>query len=210
MDRGAWWATVHGVTRVAWLSDSTTTTSQSYGFSSSHIWMWELDHKESWVLKNWCFRTVLLEKTLESPLDWRWIKLVNPEGNQPWIYFGRIGAEAEGPILWPSDVNNWLLPKDPDAGKDWMWEEKETTADDGCMASSTQQTWVWVSSRSWWWTGRPGMLQSMGSQRVGHNWMIELNWTDSYHLKLLHYFKKFVVFIVHQRILKLHIQSTQQ
>ena len=101
--------------------------SQSYGFSSSHVWMWELDHKESWAPKNWCFWTVVLEKTLESPLDWKEIKPVYPKGNQSWIFIGRTDAEAEAPILWPPDVKNWLIGKDPDAGKDWRQEEKGTT-----------------------------------------------------------------------------------
>ena len=93
--------------------------SQSYGFSSSHVWMWELDHKESWVLKNWCFLTVVLEKTLESPLDSKEIKTVNPKGNQPWIFTGRADAEVEAPILrWP-DEKSRLIGEDPDAGKDW-------------------------------------------------------------------------------------------
>ena len=94
---------------------------QSYGFSSSHIWMWELDYKESWALKNWCFWTVVLEKTLESPLDCKEIKPVNPKGNQSWIFFGRTDTEA--PLLWPLDAKNWLIGKDPDAGKDWRQEE---------------------------------------------------------------------------------------
>ena len=104
--------------------------SQSYGFSSSHIWMWELDNKESWVPKNWCFWTVVLKKTLESPLDSKEIKLVNPKGNQPWIFIGRTDAEAETPILWPPHAKNWLTGKDPDAGKDWRQEEKCTTEDE--------------------------------------------------------------------------------
>ena len=103
--------------------------SQSYGFSSSHIWMWELDHKESWVLKNWCFWTVVLEKILESPFICKEIKLVNPKGNQSRIFIGRTDAEAETPILWPPDAKNWLIWKDPDAGKDWRQEEKRTTED---------------------------------------------------------------------------------
>ena len=103
--------------------------SQSYGFSSSHVWMWELDYKESWALKNWCFWTVVLEKTLESPLDCEEIKPVHPKGNQSWIFIGRTDAEAETPILWPPDVKNWLLGKDPDAGKDWR-QEKGTTEDE--------------------------------------------------------------------------------
>ena len=101
--------------------------SQSYGFSSSHVWMWELDCGESWALKNWCFWTVVLEKTLESPLDCKEIQLVHPKGNQSWIFTERTDAEAETPILWPSDVKNWLTGKDPDAGKDWRWEEKKMT-----------------------------------------------------------------------------------
>ena len=104
--------------------------SQSYGFSSSHIWMWELDDKESWALKNWCIWTVMLEKTLESHLDCKEIKPVNPKGNQSWIFIGRTDAEAETPILWPPDWKNWLIGKDPDAGKDWRWEEKGTTEDE--------------------------------------------------------------------------------
>ena len=94
-------------------------------FFCSHVWMWELDHKESWAVKNWCFWTVVLEKTLESPLDCKEIQPVNPKGNQSWIFIGRTDAEA--PILWPPDVKNWLLGKDPDAGKDWRQEEKGTT-----------------------------------------------------------------------------------
>ena len=92
---------------------------QSYGFSSSHAWMWVLNHKEGWTMKNWCFWTVVLEKTLESPLDSKEIKPVNPKGNQPWVLIGRTDAKAEAPILWPPDVNNWLIGKDPDAGQDW-------------------------------------------------------------------------------------------
>ena len=93
--------------------------SQSYGFSSSHLWMWELDYKESWALKNWFFWSVVLEKTLETPLDSKEIQPVNPKGNQSWIFIGRTDAEAETPILWPPDVKNWLIWKDSDAGKDW-------------------------------------------------------------------------------------------
>ena len=104
--------------------------SQSYGFPSSHVWMWELDYKESWMLKNWCFWTVMLERSLESPLDYMEIKPVNPKGNQSWIFIGRTDVEAETPILWPSDVKNWLIGKDPGAGKDWRQEEKRMTKDE--------------------------------------------------------------------------------
>ena len=141
-------------------------------FSSSHVQMWELDHKESWVLKNWCFWTVVLEKTLDSPLDCKEIQLVHPKGNQSWI-FGRTDAKAEAPILWPLDAKNWLIRKDSDAGQDWGQEEKGMTEDemDSWMASPTQWAWVWAGSWSWWWTGQPGVLQSMGLQRVGHDWV---------------------------------------
>ena len=98
--------------------------SQSYGFSSSHVWMWELNHKESWGPKNWCFWTVVLEKTLESPLDCKEIQPVHPKGNQSWIFIGRTDAEAETPVLWPPEVKSWLTGKDPDAGKDRGQEEK--------------------------------------------------------------------------------------
>ena len=97
--------------------------SQNYGFSSSHVWMWQLDYKESWVLKSWCFLTVMLEKTLEGALDCKEILPVNPKGNQSWMFTERTDAEAETPILWPPDVKNWLIGKDPDARKDWKQEE---------------------------------------------------------------------------------------
>ena len=104
--------------------------SQSYGLRSSHVWVWELDYKEGWMLKNWCFWTVVLEKTLGSPLDSKEIQPVNPKGNQSWIFTGRTNAEAEALILWSPDAKNWLIWKDPDAGKDWRWEEKGTTEDE--------------------------------------------------------------------------------
>ena len=104
--------------------------SQRYGFSSSHVWVWELDYKKSWVPKNWYFWTVVLEKTLESPLDCKEIQPVHPKENQSLIFIGRIAAEAETPVLWPPDAKNWLIGKDPAAGKDWRWEEKGTTEDE--------------------------------------------------------------------------------
>ena len=134
--------------------------------------MWEMDHKEGWVLKNWCFQVVVLEKTLESPLDCKEIRPVNPEGNQSWIFIGRTDAEAETPILWPPDMKNQLTGKDPDAGKDWRQEEKGTTEDK--MALSTQWTWVWVSSRSWWWTRKLGVLPSHKESDMTE----QLNWTE--------------------------------
>ena len=104
--------------------------SQSYSFSSSHVWMWELDHKESWALKNRCFWIVVLQKILESPWEYEEFKPVNPKENLSWIFIGRTDAKAEGPILWPPDAKNWLIGKDPDAGKDWRREEKGTTEDE--------------------------------------------------------------------------------
>ena len=104
--------------------------SQSYVFSSSHVWMWELDNKEIWMLNNWCFWTVVLEKTLESPLGCKEIKPVHPQRNQSWIFIGRTDAEAEALILWPPDAKNWLIGKDPDAGKDWRQKEKGMTEDE--------------------------------------------------------------------------------
>ena len=141
--------------------------------------MWELDYEESWALKYWCFWTVVLEKTLESPLDCKEIQPVYSEGDQRWDFFGRTDAKAETPILWPPHVKSWLIGKDSDAERGWGQEEKGTTGWDGWMASPTRCTWVWVNSRSWWWTGRPSVLQFMGSQRVGHDWVTELNWTES-------------------------------
>ena len=104
--------------------------SQSYGFSSSHVQMWELSHKESWVLNNWCFWTMVLEKTLESSLDCKEIQPVNPKGNQSWIFIGKSDAEVETPILWSPDVKNWLIGKDPDAGKYWRQDKKGTSQDE--------------------------------------------------------------------------------
>ena len=138
------------------------------------VWIWELDYKENWALKNWYFWIVVLEKTLESPLDCKEIQPVHSEGDQSWVFIGRTDPEAETPILWPPDAKSWLIWKDPDAGKDWGQEEKGTT-EDVWMASLTQWTCVWINSGSWWWTGRPGVLRSMGSQRVGLDWATELN-----------------------------------
>ena len=159
--------------------------SQGYGFSSGYGWMWELDCKESWVAKNWCFWTVVLQKTLESPLDCKEIQPVHPKGHQSWVFIGRTDVEAETPILWPPDVKSWLIWKDRDAGKRLRaGGEGDDRGWDGWMASPTRWTWVWVDSGSWWWTGRPGVLQFMGSQRVGHNWGSELNWTELFQLNI--------------------------
>ena len=151
--------------------------SQSYDFSSTHVQMWELDHKEGWVPKNWCFWIVVLEKTLKSPLDFKESKSVHPKGNQSWIFIGRTDAEAETLVPWLPDANSWFIGKDPGAGKIESGGERDESRLDDWMASLTRWTWVWVNSGSWWWTGRHGMLQFMGSQRVGHDWVTELNWT---------------------------------
>ena len=143
--------------------------SQSSAFSSSHVWMWEMEYKESWMPKNWCFWTVVLEKTLEGPLDCKEIKPVNPKGNQSWIFIGRTDVEAEASILWPPDAKSWLTGKGGE-GNNKAW--------DGWMVSPTWWTWIWASSGSWWWTGRPGKPQSMGSQKEldTTEWLNWLNW----------------------------------
>jgi len=139
--------------------------------------MWELDYKESWGPKNWCFLTVVLEKTLESPLNCKKIKPVHPKGDESWIFIERTDAEPETPILWPPECEeptHWKRPllwerlKTGDEGDDRGWDD--------WMASLTQWTWVWASCRSWWWTGKPDMLQSMRSQRVRYDSVTESNW----------------------------------
>ena len=144
--------------------------SQSYGFSSSHVWMWELDFKESWALKNWCFWTVVLEKTLERS-NQSILKEISPEYSLEGLmlklklqYFDHLMA------------NNWLIWKD--AGKDWSWEEKGTTEDEMVGCHHWLCGHIWVNSRSWWRTERPDILQSMGWQRNGHDCATELNWTE--------------------------------
>jgi len=150
--------------------------SQSYGFSSSHVWKWKLDYKESWVLKNWCFWTLVLEKTLEGPLDCKEIQAVNPKGNQSWIFIGRTNVEAETLILWPPDAKNWLLGKDPDAGKDWRQEENGTTEDEmigwhhGLDGHELSKLWELVMDRE---TCTPWGHKELDMTE----W---LNWTDIY------------------------------
>ena len=140
--------------------------------------MWESDCEEDWALKNWCFWTVVLEKTLESPLDCKEIQPVHSKGDQPWDFFGRNDAKAEIPVLWPphAKLTHWK--------RLWCWErlgaerERDDRGWDGWMALLTLWSWVWVNSRSWWWTGRPGVQRFMGPQRVGHDWVTELNWRE--------------------------------
>ena len=140
--------------------------------------MWELDYKESWVPKNWCFWTMVLEKILESPLACREIKPVHPKGNQSWIFIGRTDAEAETPILWPPDVKNWLIRKDTYAGKDWRQEEKGTTEDEMVGWHHRLSGLVWVSSGSWWWTGKPGVwvVHGVAKSRTWLSDWTELRW----------------------------------
>ena len=139
--------------------------------------MWELGHKQGWVLKNWCFQITVLEKTLESPLDSKEIKPVNPKGNQSWIFIGRTDGEAL--IVWPPDTKSWLIWKDPEAGRDWGQDEKGMTEDEMVgLYHQLNGDGFGENSRSWWWTGRPGVLRFMGLQRVGHYWATELNWTE--------------------------------
>ena len=138
-------------------------------------WNWNLQFL---MPKNWCFWTVVLEKTLESPLDCKEIQPVHTKGDQPWVFFGRNDAKAENPVLWPphAELSHWKRP--------WCWEglgaggEGDNRGWDGWMASPTQWMWVWVNFRSWLRTGRPGMLRFMGLQGVGHDWVTELNWTE--------------------------------
>ena len=138
--------------------------------SSSHVWMWELDYKSSWAPKNWCFWTVVLKKTLESPLDCKEIQPVNPKGNPKGCWSWNFNTLA----TWCKELTPWERP--------WCWErlkaggEGDNRGWDSWVASPTWWTWVWASFRDWWWTGKPGMLQSMRSPRVGHNWVTELNW----------------------------------
>ena len=153
--------------------------SQSYGFSSSHVWIWEWDYKKSWMLKNWCFWTVVLEKTLESPLACKEIQPVHPKGNSPEYsleglmlklklqYFGYL-------MWWTNTLEKTLMLEKLKAGG-----EGDNRRWNGWMASLMGLTWVWVGSGSWWWTGKPGVLQSMRSQRVRHDWATKLNWEVS-------------------------------
>ena len=142
--------------------------------------MWELEYKESWASKNWHFWTVVLEKTLESPLECKETQPDHPNGDQSWVFIGRTDAEAETPILGPlmrrvDSLEKTLMLEGIGAGG-----KGDARGWDGWMASPTRCTWVWVNSGSWWWTGRPGMLWFMGLQRVRHNWATELSWTEVY------------------------------
>ena len=151
--------------------------SQCYGFSSGHVWMWELDYKESWALKNWCFWTVVLEKTLESPSDCKELQAVHPKGDWSWVFVGRTDVEAETPKLWPADAKSWLIWKDPDDGKDWGQAEKGTTKDE--MVGWRYQ----LNGREFGWT--PGVGDGQGGLACCSPWghkesdtTKRLNWTE--------------------------------
>ena len=168
--------------------------SQGYGFSSSHVWMWELDYKESWPLKNWCFWTVVLEKTFESPLNYKEIQVVHPKGDQPWVFFGRNDAEAETPIFWPPHAKSWLIGKDSDAGRDWGQEEKGTTEDE--MAGWHH----WLDAHESKWT--PGVGDGQGGLVWCDSWghkeldtTEQLNWTELIVIFILILFLNFLVLI---------------
>ena len=164
--------------------------SQGYGFSSSHVWMWELDYKESWAQKYWCFWTVVLEKTLESPLDCMEIQPVHPKGDQSWLFIGRTDVEAETSILWPPDAKSWLIGKDPDAGKDWDQEEKG-------MTENKMVGWHhWLNGHGFGWTlgvgDGQGSLVCCGSRGHKESGMTEwLNWTELMIMLIIPQFKKF-------------------
>ena len=161
---------------------------QGNGFSSGHVWMWELDYKESWVPKNWCFWTVVLEKTLESPLDCKEIQPVHPKGDQSWVFIGRTDVEAATLILWPPDEKSWLIWKDPDVGKDWGQEEKGTAEDEIIGWHN------WLDGHGFGWT--PGVGDGQGGLACCCSWgrkeldATELNWSFHcvYVLQLLYPF----------------------
>ena len=158
--------------------------SQSCGFSSSHVWVWEFNYKESWALKNWWFCTVVLEKTLKSSLDCKKIKPVHPKGNQSWIFIGRADAETETPILWPHEAKNWLRGKDPKADRLKAGGKGDNRGWNGWMASLTRWTWVWASSWSWWWTGKPWRAAVHGVAKIRIQLSDETELSD-FHLHFL-------------------------
>ena len=175
--------------------------SQGYVFSSSHVWMWALDYKESWASRNWCFWTVVLEKTLESPLDCKEIQPVHPKGNQSWMFIGKTDVEADTPILRPPDAKSWNLKRP------WCWErlkaegERDDRGWDGWIASLTQWTWVWVNSESWWWMR--GLVCCSLWGRKESDTTERLNWTDALTCWQIRNSKRMAVFFSGATILKI-------
>ena len=172
--------------------------SQSYGFSSSHLWRWDLDCIESWAPKNWCIWTVVLEKTLESPLNCK-VKPVHMKGNQSWIFIGRTGAEAETPVLWPPDSKSWLIGKDPDAGNDWRQEKKGTTEDEMVgwhhwhnEHEFEQALELMMDTEAW--------RTAVHRVAVRHDWEAALNWCEfieyKKHPMLMVLSTSFILFLV--------------
>ena len=171
--------------------------SQGYGFSCGHVWMWELDYKESWVRKNWCFWTLVLEKTLESPLEYQELQPVHPKGDQSWVFIEGTDVEAETLTLWPPDAESWLIGKDPDAGKDWGQEEKGTTEDE-------MVGWHhWHNGHGFVWTlgvgdGQGGLPCWSSWRHKGSDMTERLNWTE---LNWLYWYERLLSFT------KFHILS---
>ena len=171
--------------------------------------MWELDHKEDWALKNWCFWTVVLEKTLEGPLAWKEIQPVNPKGNQPWIFIRRTGAEAE---ILRLQYFEHLMRRANSLEKTLMLGERGEDGDrgwDGWTASPTQWTWVWTNSRRWWRTGKPGVLQSMGSQRVRRDLVTEWQWHQFHKINKTKGKRHFPAYFMSSTLIKLYTESTR-
>ena len=159
--------------------------------SAQFYWGTAICQAPAQILTQWRQVLCLTDYILESPLDCKEIQPVHSEGDQPWYFFGRKDAKAETPVFWPPHAKSWLIGKDSDAGRDWGQEEKRTKEDEmaGWHHWLYRWTWVWVNSRSWWWTGRPGVLRFMRSQRVGHDWVTDLIWSDlCREIKMIIYF----------------------